>query len=71
VNHRKGFAEFPVEQLITKYSAANTVNIIHNFMPYFEDKAGSVRLIADNLHRSRVALQLKAWFNKNIGFFDL
>jgi len=71
VNHRKGFAEFPVEQLITKYSAANTVNIIHNFMPYFEDKAGSVRLIADNLHRSRVALQLRAWFNKNIGFFDL
>ena len=71
VNLRKGFAEFPLEQLKPKYSAANTVNIIHNFMPYFEDRVGSVRLIADNLHRSRVALQIKAWFNKNIGFFDL
>lgn len=71
VNKRKGVEEFPLDQLSVKYSAANTVNIIHNFMPYFEDKTGGVRLIADNLHRSRVALQMKAWFNKNIGFFDL
>jgi hypothetical protein len=71
VNRRKGFPEFPYEELSKKYSAANTVNIIYNFMPYFEDKVGSIRLIADNLHRSRVALQLRAWFNKNIGAFEL
>ena len=71
VNKRKGFADFPLDQLSTKYSAANTVNIIHNFMPHFEDRSGSIRLIADNLHRSRVALQLRAWFNKNIGLFEL
>jgi hypothetical protein len=71
VNKRKGFAEFPLEQLSAKYSAANTVNIIHNFMPHFEDRSGSIRLIADNLHRSRVSLQIRAWFNKNIGFFEL
>jgi len=71
VNRRKGFSEFPFDQLTAKYSTANTVNIIHNFMPYFEDKVGGMRLIADNLHRSRVALQLRAWFNKNIGNFDL
>ena len=71
VNRRKKFPEFPVEELNTKYSLANTVNIIHNFMPYFEDKVGSIRLIADNLHRSRVALQIKSWFNKNIGCFEL
>lgn len=71
VNRRKKFPEFPIEQLDAKYSLANTVNIIHNFMPYFEDRTGSMRLIADNLHRSRVALQLKAWFNKNIVCFDL
>jgi hypothetical protein len=71
VNRRKGFPEFPFDQLLTKYASANTVNIIHNFMPHFEDRSGSIRLIADNLHRSRVALQLKAWFNKNIGMFDL
>jgi hypothetical protein len=71
VNKRKNFPEFPFEELIPKYSRANTVNIIHNFMPHFEDRTGSVRLIADSLHRSRVALQLKAWFNKNIGCFEL
>lgn len=71
VNRRKGFPEFPYEELSKKYSTANTVNIIYNFMPHFEDKVGSIRLIADNLHRSRVALQLRAWFNKNIGAFDL
>ena len=71
VNRRKGYPEFPFEEFTTKYAAANTVNIIHNFMPHFEDRSGSIRLIADNLHRSRVALQIKAWFNKNIGFFEL
>ena len=71
VNARKNAPEFPVVHLIEKYSAANTVNIIHNFIPHFEDKSGNLKLIADNLHRSRVVLQLKAWFNKNIGYFDL
>ena len=71
VNRRKGFPEFPYDQLITKYSAANTINIIHNFMPHFEDRQRSMKLIADDLHRSRIALQLKAWFNKNIGCFEL
>jgi len=71
VNRRKGFPEFPLDNLHAKYSTANTVNIIHNFMPYFEDRSGSIRLIADNLHRSRVALQIRAWFNKNIGYFEL
>lgn len=71
VNKRKGFAEFPYEQLSEKYSKANTVAIIHYFMPFFEDKHASMRMIADDLHRSRIAIQLKAWFNKNIGMFDL
>jgi hypothetical protein len=71
VNRRKGYPEFPYEELSKKYSQANTVAIIHYFMPFFEDKHQSIRMIADDLHRSRVASQLKAWFNKNIGCFDL
>jgi hypothetical protein len=71
VNRRKGFPEFPADKLSEKYSKANTVAIIHYFMPFFEDKHASMRMIADDLHRSRIALQLKAWFNKNIGMFDL
>lgn len=71
VNRRKGVAEFPLEQLTPKYSVANTINIIHHFMPFFEDSNRSMKLIADDLHRARVALQMKAWFNKNIGYFEL
>ena len=71
VNRRKSFQEFPLEEVAPKYSAANTVNIIHHFMQNFEDKSSNQRMIADNLYRSRIVLQLKAWFNKNIGYFDL
>lgn len=71
VNKRKGIPEFPFDQLAPKYSSANTVNIIHYFMPFFEDKHASIRMIADDMHRSRIALQLKSWFNKNIGCFYL
>jgi len=71
VNRRKGVPEYQLDQLTPKYSSANTVNIIHNFMPYFEDRHRSMKLIADDLQRSRVALQLRAWFNKNIGCFEL
>lgn len=71
VNKRKGYPLFPLEEVTPKYAAANTVNIIHYFMPFFEDKHASLRMIADDLHRARIAVQLKAWFNKNIGYFDL
>jgi hypothetical protein len=71
VNRRKGLPDFPLDQLTSKYSAANTINIIHYFMPFFDDKHKSIRMIADDMHRMRVALQLKSWFNKNIGAFDL
>jgi len=71
VNRRKGFAEFPLDQLSEKYSKADTVKIIHYFMPFFEDKHKSIRMIADDMHRARIALQLKSWFNKNIGAFEL
>jgi len=71
VNRRKHAPEFPIDQLSVKYSAANTINIIHYFMPFFEDRHRNMKLIADDLHRSRVALQLKVWFNKNIGCFEM
>jgi len=71
VNMKKGYLQFPYEELSVKYSVANTVNIIHYFMMSFEDKHASFRMIADDLHRSRICSQLRAWFSKNIGYFDL
>lgn len=71
VNAKKGFPIFPFEQLSDKYSKANTVNIVHYFMMHFEDKHKSLRMIADDLYRARICSQLRAWFSKNIGYFEL
>ena len=71
VNTKKNFVQFPYDNLTPKYSIAKTINIIHYFMIHFEDKGRSIRLIADDLHRTRVCSQLRAWFSKNIGYFEL
>ena len=71
VNAKKGFSIFPFDQLSDKYSKANTVNIVHYFMMHFEDKHKSLRMIADDLYRARICSQLRAWFSKNIGYFEL
>jgi hypothetical protein len=70
VNQRKGFPLFSINDLDTKYSAANTLNIIKNFMYFFQDKHFSIRMIANDLHRSRITENLKQWFNDNINYFD-
>ena len=71
VNKRKNYGLFSKEELDEKYSKANTVNIIHNFMYYFKDKNRSPKLIADDLQRRHIAVILKQWFSNNLQHFDL
>jgi hypothetical protein len=71
VNEKKHFPLFSVNDLDTKYSRANTFNIIQNFMYYFQDKNHSIRMIANDIYRSRIAEQLKMWFNNNIQYFNV
>jgi len=70
VNQRKGYPYFPYEQLNEKYSLAITVNIIRNFMVHFSDRNRSIKLLATDLHRTRLCASLKEWFNENITCFD-
>jgi len=70
INKKKNFSLFSVDQLDTKYSSANTVNIIQNFMYHFQDKNHSIRMISNDMYRSRIAEQLKKWFNNNIQYFN-
>ena len=70
VNIRKGLPLFPIENLDKKYSTAITMNIIQNFMFYFEDRHSSPRMISDDLYRKRIASNLKSWFQQNIQYFD-
>lgn len=70
VNARKQYNIFSYEELSEKYSKAIVINIIHNFMSHFEQKSKSVRLIAEDLHRQRLIVVLKEWFNKYIQYFN-
>ena len=70
VNVKKGFPLFSISELDSKYSQMNLINVIYTFMPYFQDKSKSIRMIANDFHRSRVSEQLKKWFNANIIYFN-
>jgi hypothetical protein len=69
VNQKKQYPMFSINELESKYSNANLANIIQIFMFYFQDKSHSIRMIANDLYRSRIADQLKVWFNNNIQYF--
>jgi hypothetical protein len=71
VNKRKNFALFPRENLQEKYSKANTINIIQNFMIHFSDKHASIHMIANDMHRQRICKKIKDWININIHHFLL
>ena len=70
INKKKGYPIFSYSDLDDKYSKANTVAILHYFMSHFEKKSKSIRMIANDFHRSNLVLSLKEWFNKNIHYFD-
>ena len=56
---------------LSVYSTANTTMVIRNFMYHFSKKSGNIRLISEDLHRTRTIAVLKDWFNENIKYFHL
>lgn len=70
VNSQKKYSIFPYSELEPKYTRAVTINIIQNFMVHFDTKIYNVQLIANNMHKSRLVISLKQWFNANIQYFD-
>jgi hypothetical protein len=70
VNKNKNYPLFPRNRLEEKYKMAVTVNIMKNFMKFFEDKQYNVQLISNKMHRDRLISVLKAWFNDNIEYFE-
>jgi hypothetical protein len=70
VNAKKGFLLFSKENLHDKYSKANTMNIINYFILHFIDKTKSIRMISNDMFRTRIIRSLKEWLNANLQFFD-
>jgi hypothetical protein len=71
VNRRKGVMMFPLNELDTKYSNANTINVIRNFVVVFQYRNGSFNMIANDMQRNRQSETIKIWFNNNIKSFEL
>lgn len=71
VNKKKNFPQFPREQLEPKYASYPFIYALRAFMVKFQDKHRSIRMIADDFHRSKIAEKLKKWFNERISCFNL
>jgi len=70
VNARKGYTQFYRGDLDEKYSKAVTLNIILNFMKYFENKTSNSHMMANNLYRTKAIVSIKSWFNNNMRYFN-
>lgn len=70
VNAKKNMSIFPREQLDSKYQNMKLIPVIYNFMEHFQDKHKSIRMIANDFYRNRLAEQMKIWLNANIQKFD-
>jgi hypothetical protein len=70
VNRKKGFPIFEYENLQAKYSKANLIPILQNFMRHFEDRTGSFKLIADQMTRARLCSHIRTWLQNNLFHFQ-
>jgi hypothetical protein len=71
LNAKKGFPIFMENDLNEKYSKANTVNIIYNFMDSFLENDKIPQMMANGMFRRRIASKISEWFTNNIVYFDL
>jgi hypothetical protein len=69
VNSRKGYPQFPREELEITYSMKNTIQVVNEFLAVFEKKTYNTRMTSDNFHRARATYRLKNWFLQNLQFF--
>ena len=69
VNVRKSFAQFNYADLDAKYEAANTLNIIRNFMSVFQQSNGG-QINVNTFSKNRTILHYQNWFRHNLPFFD-
>jgi hypothetical protein len=70
VNSRKGYTIFKLEDLDAKYSTAITLNMFNNFIKHFSDKNRAPGLIADDMFRAKLCMDITSWFRTNYQFFE-
>jgi hypothetical protein len=71
VNRRRNVKQFSLEELNSKYSKSNTLNIINNFISVFQYKNKSFNMIANEIQKQRHLEIFKSWVKTNIQSFLL
>ena len=71
VNEKKNYPILPRQDLDEKYRSANTINIIRNFIYYFEQRHNGMHLSANKFNRDINVVSVKKWLAENIQYFDL
>jgi len=71
VNAKKNMPIFPRDELEIKYKNMDFISTVYTFMGHFQDKHKSVRMIANDFYRSRIAEQIKIWLKNNLINFNL
>jgi hypothetical protein len=70
VNMRKNYEPFNREELDSTYSQFNTIAVAQEFMFYYKDRQRSVKLVADDMMRSKIAVNIQNWFNAVIQYME-
>jgi hypothetical protein len=63
VNIRKNYKPMDRSELDATYANFNTIAVAREFMHYYKDKHRSMKLMADDLLRSRISVNIQNWFN--------
>ena len=71
VNRRRNVDLFSLSELDEKYSKANTINVIKNFVLVFQYKNKSFNMIANEMQRQRQLDLFRVWINANYNSFDM
>lgn len=69
VNARKGYPLFPRDELDPRYTKAVFIPNVERFLYFFKLRHHSVRLMADDLHRQRLAKQIAEWIKTHFHCF--
>jgi hypothetical protein len=69
VNKKKEYPIFEWNDIDAKYSKANLIPIVNNFIRFYTNNTGTVRMISDDFHRKQIVENLKQWLSKNIDAF--
>lgn len=70
VNARKNFKPFEYADLKKVYSPMNTIAVFNQFINVYKDRQRSIKLLADDLHRSRMSVKIIHWLKTNMQAFN-